>query len=84
MNKEEEEVRKMICECLELRQRYLYQEKVSPWRKLAPENSSASEMKKDPFHFGPVDVSAVSHLLLIYGLVLLSPRFVAYEIYLNF
>lgn len=71
-NKEEEEVRKMIRECLELRQRYLYRENVSPWMKIAVENSSSSKMKKDPFHFEPVEASAVSHSLLIYSLLSLS------------
>ncbi|POO00043.1 AMP deaminase [Trema orientale] len=59
-NKEEEEVRKMIRDCLELRQRYLYREKVSPWMNVAVENFSASEVKKDSFHFEPVDASAHS------------------------
>ncbi|KAL5553976.1 hypothetical protein UlMin_041377 [Ulmus minor] len=61
MNKEEEEVRKMIRECLDLRQRYLYREKVSPWMKVAvEEDSSVSETKRDPFHFDPVEASAHS------------------------
>ncbi|XP_030480378.2 AMP deaminase [Cannabis sativa] len=57
-NKEEEEVRKMLRECLELRQRYLYRESVSPWMKAAVSNTS--NPKKDPFHFESVDASAHS------------------------
>ena len=47
----------MLRECLELRQRYLYRESVSPWMKATV--SITSEMKKDPFHFEPGDPSAV-------------------------
>ena len=60
-NKEEEEVRKMIRECLALRQNYLYREKVSPWMKVVEDDVDASEVKSDPFHFKPVEASAVSH-----------------------
>ncbi|EXB63797.1 AMP deaminase [Morus notabilis] len=56
-NKEEEEVRKMLCECLDLRQRYVYREEVCPSMKVDVTNSTAPE-KSDPFHFEPVEASA--------------------------
>ncbi|XP_061976469.1 probable AMP deaminase isoform X2 [Populus nigra] len=43
INIEEEEVRKMIRECLDLRNSYLYAEKVAPWMKHSVEESTASE-----------------------------------------
>lgn len=43
INIEEEEVRKMIRECLDLRNSYLYTEKVAPWMKHSVEESTASE-----------------------------------------
>ena len=60
-SKEEEEVRKMLRECLDLRKKYVYREEVTPSMKVAMANSSASEMKTDPFHFETVEASAVSH-----------------------
>ncbi|ONI30669.1 hypothetical protein PRUPE_1G265900 [Prunus persica] len=56
ISKEEEEVHKMIRECLDLRKRYLYREEVAPWT-VARTDSIASEKKSDPFHFEPVEAS---------------------------
>ncbi|PQQ00352.1 AMP deaminase isoform X2 [Prunus yedoensis var. nudiflora] len=56
ISKEEEEVHKMIRECLDLRKRYLYKEEVAPWT-VARTDSIVSEKKSDPFHFEPVDAS---------------------------
>ncbi|KAH0991516.1 hypothetical protein GBA52_002999 [Prunus armeniaca] len=56
ISKEEEEVHKMIRECLDLRKRYLYREEVAPWT-VARTDSIASEKKSDPFHFEPVEPS---------------------------
>ncbi|KAL5761882.1 hypothetical protein ACOSP7_018146 [Xanthoceras sorbifolium] len=55
-NIEEEEVRKMIRECLDLRKSYVYTE-VAPWRKEAVTESHASATRSDPFHFEPVEAS---------------------------
>ncbi|KAI9170510.1 hypothetical protein LWI28_029054 [Acer negundo] len=55
-NIEEEEVRKMIRECLDLRKSYVYTE-VAPWRKEAVAEPHASETRIDPFHFEPVEAS---------------------------
>ncbi|XP_021908594.1 probable AMP deaminase isoform X2 [Carica papaya] len=57
-NVEEEEVRKMICECLDLRKKYVYNEEVAPWRKVAAEKSDTLKKKSDPFHFEPVEATA--------------------------
>ncbi|KAL0004007.1 hypothetical protein SO802_011568 [Lithocarpus litseifolius] len=57
-SREEEEVLKMIRECLDLRKNYVYRELVAPWKK-ETEKSSASNMNSDPFHFEPVE--ATSH-----------------------
>ncbi|KAM0987304.1 hypothetical protein ACFX13_011654 [Malus domestica] len=56
ISKEEEEVHKMIRECLDLRKRYLYKEEVAPWM-VARLDSIAPEKKSDPFHFDPVEAS---------------------------
>lgn len=48
---------KMIRECLDLRNRYLYAEKVAPWMKHSVEESTASEVNTD--HFEPFP--ATSH-----------------------
>ncbi|XP_057494383.1 probable AMP deaminase isoform X1 [Actinidia eriantha] len=58
MNKEEEEVRKMIRECLDLRDRYVYREKVAPWMKATVEPSSVSGTNNDPLSFVPVEATA--------------------------
>lgn len=52
-NIEEEEVRKMIRECLDLRNRYVYREGVAPW-KLDVGELGTPRLKSDPFHFEPV------------------------------
>ncbi|KAJ4829714.1 hypothetical protein Tsubulata_035090 [Turnera subulata] len=57
---EEEEVRKMIAECLELRDRYVYREQVAPWKKETVADSSSSGVKPDPFHFEAVPASTHS------------------------
>ncbi|KAL6983553.1 AMP deaminase [Sarracenia purpurea var. burkii] len=56
--KEEEEVRKMLHECLDLRERYVYREKVAPWRKPTVDESSVSGTNIDPFCFVPVEATA--------------------------
>lgn len=55
LNHEEEEVRKMIRECLDLREKYVFREKNIPWTQEHVENSSLSDIKKDPFRFVPVE-----------------------------
>ncbi|KAH7515857.1 hypothetical protein FEM48_Zijuj10G0071000 [Ziziphus jujuba var. spinosa] len=60
INKEDEEVRKMIRECLDLRQKYLYRENVYPWMKVEVDEIGSSEGKSNPFHFKPVEASAHS------------------------
>ena len=47
----------MIRECLDLRKKYVYKEKVAPWKAEPVAKSS------DPFHFEPVEATAVSLLL---------------------
>ncbi|CAK7332807.1 unnamed protein product [Dovyalis caffra] len=49
INVEEKEVRKMICECLDLRNRYVYAENVAPWMKQAVEQSTASGVNTNLF-----------------------------------
>lgn len=68
MSTEEEEVRKMIRECLDLRKSYVYREIVEPWMVEAVGESSASEMNSDPFHFKPTEATAVSYSSLVHGL----------------
>ncbi|XP_059648905.1 probable AMP deaminase [Cornus florida] len=58
VNTEEEEVRKMLRECLDLRESYLYREKVAPWMNATIGESCESETKSDPFHFVPVEATA--------------------------
>lgn len=64
-NIEEEEVWKMIQECLDLRKRYVFTEKVAPWMKEAEPETNISEMRSDPFHFVPVEASKVSYFPII-------------------
>lgn len=54
----------MICECLDLRKKYVYNEEVAPWRKVAAEKSDTLKKKSDPFHFEPVEATAVSYYLI--------------------
>jgi len=63
INIEEEEVRKMIRECLDLRNSYLYAEKVAPWMKHSVEESTASEVNTD--HFEPFPATSVSYFQLL-------------------
>lgn len=56
---EDEEEREIIEECLDLRESYVYRERVVPWMKESVGVFSASEMKRDPFHFEPTE--ATSH-----------------------
>ncbi|KAI8528464.1 hypothetical protein RHMOL_Rhmol12G0150200 [Rhododendron molle] len=58
MDKEEEEVWKMIRGCLDLRERYVYRENVAPWMKAPVEGSSASGVNSDPLCFVPVEATA--------------------------
>ncbi|KAK7274693.1 hypothetical protein RIF29_15790 [Crotalaria pallida] len=51
-NIEEEEVCKMIRDCLDLRKKYVYRENVAPWK------AEPVEKKSDPFHFEPVEATA--------------------------
>ncbi|KAJ7943540.1 AMP deaminase-like [Quillaja saponaria] len=57
LNREEKEVRKMICECLDLRKKYIYRE-LAPWKKESVIESSPSSKNPDPFHFEPVEATA--------------------------
>ncbi|KAL0364092.1 UNVERIFIED_CONTAM: AMP deaminase [Sesamum angustifolium] len=54
---EEQEVLKMIHECLELREKYVFRENVAPWT-TSTKKSALAEMKKDPFHFVPIEASS--------------------------
>lgn len=64
VNVEEEEVRKMLRESLDLRKKYLYREEVAPWEKLAVAESDTPSLKSDPFHFEPVPATTVRYFLL--------------------
>ncbi|XP_057949188.1 AMP deaminase-like [Malania oleifera] len=57
-NIEEEEVRKMIRECLDLRESYVYKEKVAPWEKEPVAETTVLGTNNDPFHFSPVEATA--------------------------
>ncbi|GFP91591.1 amp deaminase [Phtheirospermum japonicum] len=52
---EEQEVLKMIHECLELRERYVFRENVAPWTSKV---SGSAEVKNNPFNFVPVEASS--------------------------
>ncbi|KAL3501320.1 hypothetical protein ACH5RR_035769 [Cinchona calisaya] len=58
-NIEEEEVLKMIRECLDLREKYVFREKFAPWMKGAIQESSTSDVKQNPFNF--ISVEATAH-----------------------
>lgn len=60
LNVEEEEVQRMLRECLELREAYVYREQVAPWNK--PLDDTASGAVEDPFHFYPIEKTDVSFL----------------------
>ncbi|XP_047319879.1 probable AMP deaminase [Impatiens glandulifera] len=53
-NKEEDDVWKMIRECLDLRETYVYREQVAPWLKEDIDKSHSSETT-DPLVFVPVE-----------------------------
>ncbi|KAJ0667161.1 putative AMP deaminase [Helianthus annuus] len=64
LNHEEEEVRKMIRECLDLREKYVFREKVLPWT----QSHEADNVKSDPFQFVPVE-STKHHFRMVDGVV---------------
>ncbi|PWA61408.1 AMP deaminase, Metal-dependent hydrolase [Artemisia annua] len=57
LNHEEEEVRKMIRECLDLREKYVFRENHNPWTQPNAGDSALSEFKNDPFRFIPVETT---------------------------
>ncbi|KAH6756362.1 AMP deaminase [Perilla frutescens var. hirtella] len=57
MSVEEQEVTRMIRECLDLREKYVFRENVDPWTKCT-EKTGLPEAKNDPFNFVPVDKSS--------------------------
>ena len=61
---EDEEVLERIRGCLDLRDAYVYREKVAPWEKVTELSSTAMETNSDPFHFDPVEATNVSFPLL--------------------
>lgn len=63
-NIEEEEVLKLIRECLDLREKYVFREKVVPWMNGAVQESAISDVKQNPFNFVPVEATAVSYIAL--------------------
>lgn len=82
MSTEEEEVRKIIRECLDLRKHYVYRELVEPWLVEAVGESGASKMNSDPFHFEPAEPTAVSYSLLVHC-VKFSKDFFCFVLKLN-
>ncbi|KAK6942057.1 Ribosomal protein L7/L12, C-terminal, partial [Dillenia turbinata] len=61
-NAEENEVKKMLCECLDLRESYVYRENIAPWTKATVAKSSQSKMSGDPFHFDSSEATGVPHV----------------------
>ncbi|KAL8106243.1 hypothetical protein AgCh_029869 [Apium graveolens] len=59
LNIEDEEVRRMIRECLDLREKYVYREETAPWMKSTEGDLNGPPVNSDPFHFVPVE--ATSH-----------------------
>nr|XP_043607645.1 probable AMP deaminase isoform X2 [Erigeron canadensis] len=57
LNHEEEEVRKMLRECLDLREKYVFREKNVPWAQEHAGESQLSVNKSDPFRFVPVEAT---------------------------
>lgn len=55
--KEDEEVWKMIRECLKLREKYVFRETIAPWVKVTEEESREFLKNRDPLHFVPVEKS---------------------------
>ncbi|KAL8533930.1 hypothetical protein ACS0TY_010092 [Phlomoides rotata] len=54
---EEQEVLRMIRECLDLRGKYVFRENVDPWRK-SSEKTDLADVNGDPFEFVPVEASS--------------------------
>lgn len=61
---EEQEVLRMIRECLDLREKYVFRENVDPWTK-SMKRSGLAEVNNDPFNFVPVEASSVSCLFFL-------------------
>ncbi|CAK9172213.1 unnamed protein product [Ilex paraguariensis] len=57
-NIEDEQVLKMIRECLDLRDKYVFREKVAPWMQETGGKSSPSNVNSDPFHFVPFETTS--------------------------
>lgn len=57
MSVEELEVTRMIRECLDLREKYVFRENVDPWTK-STEKTGFPEANNDPFNFVPVEASS--------------------------
>ncbi|XP_071705271.1 AMP deaminase-like [Rutidosis leptorrhynchoides] len=68
LNREEEEVRKMIRECLDLREKYVFRETHVPWAQDNAGESCLSDIKSDPFRFVPVE-STKHHFRMEDGVV---------------
>ncbi|XP_024994094.1 probable AMP deaminase isoform X1 [Cynara cardunculus var. scolymus] len=68
LNLEEEEVRKMIRECLDLREKYVFREKNVPWTQTHAGDSCLSDIRRDPFRFVPVE-STKHHFRMEDGIV---------------
>lgn len=66
--KEELEVWEMLRECLELREKYVFREKIAPWVKATGEESRASFRNTDPLCFVPVE-KTVHHFRMEDGVV---------------
>lgn len=60
-NLKEEEVSKLLCECLDLRKAYVYREEVAPWK------AKPLAKNPDPYHFEPVEATSVCLLIVQYG-----------------
>ncbi|XP_051146129.1 AMP deaminase-like isoform X4 [Andrographis paniculata] len=65
---EEHEVMKMIHECLELRDKYVFRESIAPWRR-SKDGSSLDGMKNDPLRFVPVEASTQHVFKMVDGVV---------------
>ncbi|KAK9052128.1 hypothetical protein SSX86_028756 [Deinandra increscens subsp. villosa] len=68
LNHEEEEFRKMIRECLDLREKYVFRETNAPWTQSQEVDSRLSHTKSDPFQFVPVE-STKHHFRMEDGVV---------------
>lgn len=60
-------MRRMIRDCLDLREKYVYREEIAPWMKVT---RGESHVNADPFRFVTIDATAVSvhYPLLVDGL----------------